>query len=282
MRELETEQQLPLVLRNASGIRFTEYGKALLIHARLVVDQLHRAQTELAQFRGEGKITLRIGITPWVILTFLPETVTRFRQKMPEVQLEIFEGLMGVSQSRLRDGDMDFVVGPYLNGMMSQEFANEVLLSFQSWVAVWRGHPLQNCSSIHDLLEHDWVVNYTEDGRDAFMHHLFWQHDARIDETRLIRAYSLGLLQILVEQAGMIGYCPGPILTTSPLRERMVVLPLKEQFQPVKLGIVMRRDHTVSSAAQCFIDCLLSVIRHHFRSAKSEDRLLCDSLELLI
>lgn len=282
LRELENEQQLPLALRNASGISFTEYGKALLIHARLVVGQLHRAQTELAQFRGQGKVRLSIGITPWVILTFLPEAVTRFRHKMPDVQLEIFEGLMGVAQSHLRDGGMDFMIGPHLNDMMSQEFSSEVLLSFQSWVAVWRGHPLQSCSSIHDLLEHDWAVNYAVDGHDAFMHNLFWQHGARIDENRLIRAHSLGLLQTLVEQAGMIGYCPGPMLVTLPLRERMVVLPLKEQFQPARLGIVTRRSHTLSSAAQCFIDCLLSVIRHHSRSARNEDRLLFDSLELLI
>ncbi|MFC6519221.1 LysR family transcriptional regulator [Undibacterium arcticum] len=122
LRELETEQQLPLALRNASGISFTEYGKALLTHARLIVGQLNRAQTELAQFRGQGKVQLSIGITPWVILAFLPEVVTRFRQQMPDVQLEIFEGLMGVSQSRLRHGDMDFAISQHLNDVMAQEF----------------------------------------------------------------------------------------------------------------------------------------------------------------
>ncbi|MFD2270858.1 hypothetical protein ACFS07_06340 [Undibacterium arcticum] len=41
---------------------------------------------------------------------------------MPDVQLEIFEGLMGVSQSRLRHGDMDFAISQHLNDVMAQEF----------------------------------------------------------------------------------------------------------------------------------------------------------------
>lgn len=40
LRELETEQHLPLFVRTPSGLTFTEYGKALLIHARLVLKQL--------------------------------------------------------------------------------------------------------------------------------------------------------------------------------------------------------------------------------------------------
>lgn len=283
LRELEGEQHLPLANRAASGITFTEYGHALLTHARLIVGQLERAQTELEQFRGAGTVRLCVGVTPWIITSdLLPEIVQRFRDRMPRVQLEIFEGLMGVSQMRLRDGEMDLAITPHLHGLVSPEFSSEVLLSYEMRVVVWRGHALQACTSIHDLLENDWAVNYAADGKDAFMQNLFWQHGASIDQSRIVRAHSLSLMQALLQHSKMISYCPAPMLATDPMRGDMVALPLREQFEAATLAIITRRGGTLSSAAQCFIDCLLFVIRRHARSASKKDRSLFDELKLRI
>lgn len=281
LRELEGEQHLALAVRAVSGITFTDYGKALLTHARLIVGQLGRAEAELAQFRGAGTVRLCVGVTPWVITSdLLPEVVQRFRERMPNVQLEIFEGLMGISQMRLREGEMDLAITPHLHGLVSPEFSSEVLLSYGMRVVVWRGHPLQDCTTIHELLENDWAVNYAADGRDTFMHNLFWQHGARIDESRMVRAHSLSLMQALLQHAGMISFCPLPMLTSAPMKDDMVALPLKEQFEPATLAIITRRGGTISNAAQCFIDCLINVIYRHSRSSTKKDRLLFDALEL--
>lgn len=111
MRELEADLQAPLMVRSASGVAFTEFGRALVAHARVVLGQLQRAQAGIEALRGAAAGKLSIGVTPWVALTFLPPTVQRFRQRMPEVQLEFFEGLLAVVQPRLRDGSLDFSIG---------------------------------------------------------------------------------------------------------------------------------------------------------------------------
>ncbi len=167
LRELETEQHLPLFVRTPSGLTFTEYGKALLIHARLVLKQLEHAQVELDHLRGQASGRLCIGVTPWVALTFLSEAVQAFRERMPEVRLELFESLMAVAQPLLRDGSMDFAIGPLHGAQAAQEFACEKLLDYDTAVLVRQGHPLAGCGSIHELLEQDWALNYTGDGHDA-------------------------------------------------------------------------------------------------------------------
>ena len=53
VRELESELQLPLLNRNASGVGLTRYGRSLLTHARQMLEQMGRAQQELAHLRGE-------------------------------------------------------------------------------------------------------------------------------------------------------------------------------------------------------------------------------------
>jgi len=282
LRELETEQQLPLIARHASGVSFTDNGKALLAHARLMVGQLERANAELAQLRGLAEGRLTMGVTPWVALTFLPEVVRRFREAMPAVRLEIYEGLMAVTLPRLRTGEMDFVLGPVIPALPAQEFDIELLLQYESAVIARRGHPLAGCQSLHQLLDNDWVVNYAAASYDAFMDNLFWQHGARIDERRLQSAHSLSLLVELIRHADMLGYGPKPLLVTEPFRGHIEALTLAERFETSRLGIVSRRDALRNAAARCFVDCLLQVIRRRARSARTEDRELFDLLDLLI
>lgn len=48
LRELETEQQLPLLVRSPTGLSFTDHGQALLAHARLILNQMRQAEEQMA------------------------------------------------------------------------------------------------------------------------------------------------------------------------------------------------------------------------------------------
>lgn len=282
LRELETAQQLPLFSRTPSGLNFTEYGKVLLTHARLVIKQLEHAQTELDHMRGKAQGRLCVGIAPWIALTFLPEVVLVFRERMPEIRLELFESLMAVAQPLLRDGSMDFAIGQLHPGQSSQEFSCETLLDYQTSVLVRQGHAQQNARSIHELLEQNWTLNYAPDGHDGLMQELFWKHGAQIDEKRIVRAHSLAILQMMVEQADMCTWGPSIVSIAPSFLGRLVSLGLAEQFEPRQLSIVTRRNGSLSNPALCFTDCLLQVIRRHARSAKKEDRELFETLRLRV
>jgi DNA-binding transcriptional LysR family regulator len=282
LRELEAAEQLPLLIRAPEGISFTEYGKALLTHARLVLNQLEHAQNELARLRGRAEGRLSVGVTPWITLTFLAETVLLFRKRMPDIQLELFESLMAVAQPLLRAGDMDFVIGQLDPSIATQEFSCEPVLNYETAVMVREGHPRQDCRSIHDLLDQDWALNFAPDGQDALIDYLFTRHGAQIDSRRIVRAHSLGTLQTLVERADMCTWCPTILKVAPPFKGHLAVLALREAFEPRQLSIVTRRNSTLSGAATCFIECLLQVIRRHARSAKKEDLVLFDTLTLLV
>lgn len=282
LRELETAQRLPLFMRTPSGLNFTEYGKVLLTHARLVLKQLEHAQLELDHMRGKAEGQLCVGITPWIALTFLPEVVLAFRERMPQVKLELYESLMAVAQPLLRDGSMDFAIGQLHSSQVTQEFACQTLLDYQTSVLVRQGHARQGCRSIHDLLDQNWTLNYAPDGHDALMQELFWRHGAHIDETRIVRAHSLTILQMMVERADMCTWGPSILSIAPPFLGRVVCLPLSEQFESRQLSIVTRRSGSLSNPAMCFTDCLLTVIRRHARSAKKEDRQLFETLSLLV
>nr|WP_233633020.1 LysR substrate-binding domain-containing protein [Burkholderia seminalis] len=176
---------------------------------------------------------------------------------------------------------MDFALGHVQPGG-TQEFAFEPMLRYDTAVMVRAGHPRERARSIHDLLDHDWVLNFAADGQAALVDYLFTRHGARIDERRIVRAQSVAMLQTMLEQADMCTWCPTILAAVPPFGGRMRPLTLTETFEPRDLGIVTRRSSTLSDAARCFIECLLHVIRRHARSARKEDLALFRTVSLLI
>ncbi|WP_322028476.1 LysR family transcriptional regulator [Paraburkholderia sp. J76] len=282
LRELEASERLPLLIRAPEGITFTEHGKVLLTHARLVLNQLEHAHSDLERLRGRVEGNLMVGVTPWITLTFLAETVRLFRERMPDIRLELVEGLMAVAQPLLREGSMDFAVGQLQPGASTQEFACEPVLTYESSVMVREGHPKARARSIHELLEEDWVLNFAPDGEADLVEYLFTRHGARIDPRRIVRAQSVATLQTMVEQASMCTWSPTILSHVPPYGGRLRPLALCETFEPRQLGIVTRRNTPLSRAALAFVDCLLQVIRRHARSAKKDDLALFRTLKLLI
>ncbi|MEX3692003.1 LysR substrate-binding domain-containing protein [Paraburkholderia sp. BR14263] len=282
LRELEANERLPLLIRAPEGITFTEHGKVLLTHARIVLNQLEHAHNDLERLRGRVEGSLTVGVTPWITLTFLAEAVRLFRVRMPDIRLELVEGLMAVAQPLLRDGSMDFAVGQLQPGASEQEFASEAVLTYESSVMVREGHRKVRARSIRELLDEDWVLNFAPDGKRDLVDYLFTRHGAQIDERRIVRAQSVATLQTMVEQADMCTWSPTILSHVPPFGGRLRSLALREAFEPRQLGIVTRRNSTLSRAAVAFIDCLLQVIRRHARSAKKEDLALFKTLELLI
>lgn len=272
LREMEAEQQLPLLVRSPSGLKFTDHGYALLTHARLVLNQLRQAESQMSIRRGQIEGRLCIAVTPWLSLTLLPEVVTEFRRRMPNVRLEFFDSFVMITQPLLRDGYMDLAIGQASPAMSAQEFLIEPLVRYETGIMVRRGHAKEGCKSIHKLLDQDWLLNYAPDGRDGLMQEVFWRHGATLDEKRVVLAHSVLLSQTLVEQADMCTWVPSIMTAVPPFYGRTVLLDLEERFSPRDLSIISRRNGPQGSAALSFIDCLSGIIKRRLRSSNPVDR----------
>jgi LysR family transcriptional regulator of abg operon len=144
------------------------------------------------------------------------------------------------------------------------------------------GHRHERASSIHDLLEDDWVLNFPPDGQSGLVDYLFTRHGAQIDERRIVRAHSVAMLQTMVEHADMCTWSPTILSRVPPFGGRLSPLSLSEDFEPRQLSIVSRRNSTMSNAAVCFAECFLKTLRRHARSARKDDLALFETLSLLI
>lgn len=279
LRELEADQQLPLLQRHASGARLTEPGQALLTHARQISTQIERARDEMDALRGRHDARLCIGVTPWLARTLLPEVVLQFRQRLPSIRLELFEALQAVALPRLRDGQMDCAIGPLPGDLSNQEFHWQPLFSHACQVIARHGHPALRAQSLAELLEQDWVVNYSPASYRQVLNALFARHGLSIAPERLICAQSVALLAGLV-QAGMLSYGPEPLLLCPDFAGKAQALPLRERLEDITIGVIGRQGRVHGYAASCFIACLQQTLRQRMRSARPEDRALARMLTL--
>lgn len=281
VRELEAEQQIALVTRNANGIAFTEAGQALLVHARLVVHQMSRAQDELDARRGRGGGKLAIGVTPWLALSFLPDAVTLFRERMPEMQLEFYEGLLNIVMPRLRDGSLDFSLGKPSSASLHAEFTQTPIFATESAVVVRHDHPLAHVQSLHDLQECEWLLNWDPASKEMIADDVFRRHGLPMPR-KVHLAHSFIVAMGLIMNTDMVSIFPWPLVETRFARENLRALTLHEEVDRTVVSIVARRGVPLSPAAECFLDCLKHAIHAGEASTDPERRRLYHSLELLI
>lgn len=266
VRELEEDLKTLLITREAKGVMFTEAGRALLVHARLVVGQLARAQQEMDMLTGRQQAPLRIGIGAWIALTCLGDVVNLFQQRMPAVRLEFFEGILTVSIPRLRDGTLDFCIGRACPASTHDDFAHAPLFRTTSAVVAREGHPMAGSRSLAELRDAQWLLNWApadepDQDDDMFIRYL------REHAPTVHVAHSFVIAMSLIRQTNMLGLMAWPLVEAVASREQLCVLPLAETLNEATTSLISRRGDPLSAAAQCFIECFNTVIR----SALSSD-----------
>jgi LysR family transcriptional regulator, regulator of abg operon len=259
IQQLEHTINIRLVERSASGVSLTQSGRALLVHARLIVTQVNRAYEAVESLRGGTRKRLAVAVTPWVALTFLPETVTKFRQRMPEVQLDLFEGLLAIANPRLRDGSLDIFIGRKDTHMTSRDFSCRPLFASSRAIVARRDHPRAESRSLADLLDLDWLVPLDPESERQIPFRLFERHG--LPAPRNIHyLHSLAVAIPLLQRTDMVSVFPWPLVELCAAPGDLVALPLREQLDESIVEIITRAGEPADDASLCFIDCLIESV----------------------
>lgn len=266
IRDLEARQQLSLVIRSPTGLQFTEDGRVLLAHARLILNQIRTAQAQMEVRRGRMEGRLSVALTPWLSDLFLDEIIVEFKRQMPKVQLEFFDSMEIITEPLLRDGTIDLSIA-HADQSYRQLYDVDPLLEYETAIIVRRGHPKQDAKSIHDLLDCNWIVQNGQGQREEAMEQLFWRHGVNIDEGRIFFVNSVAIVRSLTISLDMCAIGPRIITDMEPFSDVFVSLDLKEKFRPGVLSITSRKNNPMGQAAQCFGDSVRHVLRKklHYR-----------------
>lgn len=261
LKELEDASAVALLDRQGAGVRLTEAGMHLLPHAQNMVLLMEQAESTVKRLRNvQAPQKLSIGVTPWIAQTLLAAVVTAFRKEMPHVQLELFDGLSALAYPRLREGSLDLLIARVGSPQSMHGFEVTPLFRYEMTVIARTGHPRAGTRSLRDLLEESWVVNFRSDEREAFLDNLFGRHGLQAPEHKIHLAHSPALLLTLVQQSDMLSFCPWPLVESVELRDKVLALPLREQFQVNTAGLIRRSQEVSSPAARKFLELFRQVL----------------------
>lgn len=157
LRALEGAVGARLLDRTAQGIVLTAYGKVLLARTRAAQAQLDKAREEIAQIAGDRASSVAFGASASG-LVLVPQALARFQHEHPRSYVRIVEGPPRALLPLLRDGSLDFFLGPKPAEPLGAQVRVRPLFRLPLAVAGRSGHPLRHARSLAALGGARWLL----------------------------------------------------------------------------------------------------------------------------
>ena len=111
IQDLESSLGVPLFDRNQRAARLTAKGQDLIQYA----ERLMSVASDIRHRIGDPKVlsgTVRLGVTDFVAVTWLPALVAAINENYPDIALELDVDLTLTQLRKLQNGDLDVAVLP--------------------------------------------------------------------------------------------------------------------------------------------------------------------------
>ncbi len=157
IRNMEAALGVTLVTRGRAGVTPTQAGRTLLQHARTILRQAERLHEDLGAYGGGLAGQIRVLSNTNALTEFLPEALSSFLAKHPNVSVDLEERLSDEIVGLIAEGvaDLGIVAGTVDAGALeTYPFRCDRFV-----LVVARRHPLAKRAKINfeDVLEHDLV-----------------------------------------------------------------------------------------------------------------------------
>ena len=266
VKELEAELQQQLFIRQKSGVTLTPAGQTFLGYAQRILQLTDESRSALAD-TGTPAGLLRLGSMETTAAIRLPQVLTKYREKYPQVRLSLLTGttaeLIKAIETRRLDGA--FVGGFHQNSALAQEevFHEELVLvssrDFDSLPALIEKMPQQTV-----------LVFRTGCFYRSTLEHWFYQ--AGLVPSQIMELGTLdGILSCVAAGMG-VTLLPKAIAESHGLRESIRYHALPRRYASVPTVFIRRSDTKATSALTAFIGMTQEQLGASARPARSTAR----------
>jgi LysR family nitrogen assimilation transcriptional regulator len=110
IRQIEEDLGVALLVRHSRGVEPTRAGSLLHARALAILKLVEEARREVSACDREESESIRLGITPALMLTSGPEIALTIREQHPQVLLSLVEEMSHLLIESLSRGDVDFIL----------------------------------------------------------------------------------------------------------------------------------------------------------------------------
>lgn len=166
INNLETELDLPLIIRNRNNIVLTSDGKMVYEHISKILKEQQKLESTVANLKNLLGGTITVGVLPSISLVLLPKVLSYFEQHYPDVTIRLLEGDYDQIENWLQHSviDIGFIVEP-----VSKNLAFDFIFEDELLCIMAKDHPLAAEANLElsQLKEERWIMPKRNIDRDV-------------------------------------------------------------------------------------------------------------------
>ena len=240
--------------RGRRTVELTEAGRVLLGHAEAIESRLRAAEADFRAYASGRSGSLRIGIYQSVANKVLPEVMRRFKQRWPDVDVQLTEAAHDNDLiDAVEGGDLDltFAIQPIPAGPFEvrELMRDPYVLVTPAGSAMARHRP-----QIGDLAGLP-MVGYQHGKHQDLAEDFLLGRGVR---PRIVfRSNDNGTVQAMV--ASGLGFALAPLLAVDETDSKVRLLQLAETVPPRVLVVLWHRDRYRPPAVAAFVETAIAV-----------------------
>ncbi len=251
---LEAELGALLLTRSPTGVTLTALGRMFHVRVRAGYAELAKAQEELAR---EARAQVAVGFGPFFAARVVPLAVLRWREKFPDVQLRLVEGLRHATGPMVRDATLDMSLAPRATPDQDDPAIRfKPIAHLEQLVVARRGHPLAVARSAAELVGQSWISNLRRAITADTLKTIGAPTPRQITECE-----SFSALRTLLAESDLLAVIQHPFLDMPGVSKTLQPIPLTERLPGVTVGLHTRADAPLTRPAAALARLLAEIGR---------------------
>lgn len=238
--------------KDGRGMRLTAAGQVLLKRTRQMALMVEETAREMRDHAGGLQGEVRIGCVPTMAVHLMPAVFEQLLLEAPAITVTLAVAMNDNLLASLRDGDIDLVVGPMLDGdpdIVSEQIAEDTMVVMAS-----AHHPVFGAPrTLADLVHYKWMLPARTVSSRQWLDQTFERHGLPRPNVQ-IESNVLNAILPVLEKTPLLGFVTRFNLVDTRAHVREVVLP--EAQMKRRLGLAYRKNGYLSPVAARVADIL--------------------------
>jgi DNA-binding transcriptional LysR family regulator len=260
IQDLELDFEVKLFDRTNRGVIPTIFGNTLIRHGKLIFSQVSNAAQELDDLNEGNSGRVVVGTLLAASPTLLPRAINLLLRDRPNVAIKIVEGTNEILMPALLSGEIDMVVGRLPSQRHREHITQEKLFDERVLAMAGLQHPLTGQSSVSfdQLKPCIWILPPIETTLRRQIDQFFIRQ-GQYAPAQTIESVSYLANRAMLRSHDFIGLMPSHVAATDIQNGILAEIDWTVPFGAGPLGVSHRGAHSLSPAANSFLDALREV-----------------------
>jgi DNA-binding transcriptional LysR family regulator len=265
VRSLESELHAQLLQRTPHGVVLTPIGRTFFARVRAAQSEIRKAQEELA-IGSDGAGTVAFGVGPVAAVLIAPLALTRFHRQYPCACIRVVEGFPPALLPLVRDGSLDFAIGPRLDSQLDPSLAFRPLFREEFAIVARKEHPLRRARALRELASAEWVDLWKSGLPNGPLGRTFAAAGLPVPR-QIVQCESYNIVVSVVAKTDMLALLSRRLLALPLARDFLQEISITERSVQLTVGMFTRADSPFTQLAAAMAKAVTAETRALARSA---------------